>query len=900
MILDRLTKAVPAFARARDSLVARLVGSFLTVSILTVVFVAVVSFFEARRALRSAVADRLSAVAVAKEDEINRWVETERDLIVFIAESAELTKDLKRMSTPESAAARERIETVLRSAIGPHGRLEELYLMSPEGGEVVASTHALRLGVYHVSDLFYTRGKRETFIQNVYTSPLTGRPAMTIASPVTDDTGETIAVLAGDLDLAYADRLMEDRTGLSATGAAYLVSTFNDFVSSERFGREQFGRGVFSEAINEALSGASGVGVYTNYAGTPVIGAYRWNPARDLALIVELDQAEAFAPARRLVLTILGIGLVSALMLAGGVVVLARQIARPILSLTRAATAVADGDFTTTAPVMTSDEVGVLARAFNEMTARLRQLYADLRDNVDTVGKTVVALEKSQQLLQSIIDNSTTLIAVTDPDGRFLLLNKSFERLAGVSQERATGRSPRDLLPPKAAEQYLDAVETAWLERRVVERELSFQLDHEERSFILVAFPLGASDEDVYGVGVVATDLTDIKRAQHEHEHLEAQVQHAQKLESLGLMAGGIAHDFNNILTSLLGNTELALTHLEPDSRPAVYLGRVVTATKQAANLTNQMLAYAGKASFHQEILDLNTLVYELTQLVEASIPKKITFETELAVKPVMIKANHAQLTQLVINLVANAAEAIGENDGQVTVRTRRVEGEPATVQLAVSDTGRGMDRTTRERIFDPFFSTKGAGRGLGLAAVRGIVKSAAGELLVNTTPGQGSTFEVNFPAALAEQVEATSARAAETPEPGSGKILVVDDEHAVRTIARDLLESSGFTVLEAKNGVEAIDVYRARRSEIDVVLLDMTMPGMSGADALREIRKLESDARVILTSGYDGQDTVAQREELTGVAFLQKPYRARTLLSKIAHVLEDMDRTAVPGELPH
>lgn len=869
---------------------ARLVGSFLTVSVLTVVFVAVVAFFEARHALREAIVVRLETVALEQERELNRWVDLQRDLIVFLSQLPQLREDAELLTAHSSEDARERITALLVSAVGSRSDLAELALLSSVGGEVLAATTDDNLGGYRASELFYASGKRGTFVQNVYTSPVTGRPAITIATPVKDDSGRTIAVVAGDLDLAYIDQLTADRAGLGRTGEAYLVSPFNDFVSSARFGREEFRRGVFSPGIDAALAGNAGVGVYENYAGTPVIGAYRWNAARELALVVETGQAEAFAPARRLVVTILGIGLVSALMLAGGVYLIARQIARPILEITKAATAVADGDFTTVAPVLTSDEVGVLAGAFNDMTARLRRLYADLNTHVQTTTRSVVELEKSQNLLKAIIDNSTTIIAVTDPDDRYLLLNKSFELLLGVSQAEALGQTPHAFLSADVAEAYLKTTRTAWAERRVVERELTFGTGKLARTYFLVAFPLGAQPDEPYGTGVVGTDLTDVKRAQLAHQHLEAQVQHAQKLESLGLMAGGIAHDFNNILTSLLGNTELAL-HLTGDtSRATPYLERVVTATRQASNLTHQMLAYAGKASFHQEKLELNEVVDEMAQLVRASIPKKIEFCSELTSRPTVIKANRAQVSQLVMNLITNAAEAIGNQAGSVIVRTNRNDAT-STVWLVVSDTGAGMVERTRKRIFDPFFSTKGPGRGLGLAAVQGIVKSASGELTVTSARGEGSIFEVRFPAASAPSREKPDAsallNAAGETHVDRGKVLVVDDEPMVRAMAKDLLETAGFVVVETSTGEEAVQVFRSHAHRFEAILLDMTMPGMGGADALREIRAIDPEARVILTSGYDEQDTVAASSEMKGVAFLQKPYRAHTLFTKISSVVE-------------
>jgi len=300
------------------------------------------------------------------------------------------------------------------------------------------------------------------------------------------------------------------------------------------------------------------------------------------------------------------------------------------------------------------------------------------------------------------------------------------------------------------------------------------------------------------------------------------------------------------------------------------------------------MLAYAGKSSLRQETFDLNALLDEMTDLVKASVSKTITFRAELLAQPALIRANRAQIGQLVMNLITNAAEAVSDGPGSVLVatRNRRDDGRD-WVGLNVKDTGRGMDAKTLARIFDPFYSTKGPGRGLGLAAVQGIVRSAAGELSVESAPGEGSTFEVVFPSARESMSVSPALAAAEDGFSGSGTLLVVDDEPLVRNVARVLLESAGFDVVEAANGVEAVDLYRARAAEIRAVLLDVTMPGLGGVEALQRIREVDPGARVILSSGYDQRDTLAHLERDQGVEFLQKPYRARTLLKKLRTVLE-------------
>jgi PAS domain S-box-containing protein len=900
--------------RKRRSLLAHLVGSFLTVSILTVLFVALAAFIEARSALREALSRSLMGAAIQMEAELNRSVELQREVIALLSEvpviengAASLAAARGRARAPslEVVRARDRVELLLRSAAKSPGEFEEISILSPVAGEVLASTDALRRGDYHVNELFYTRGKEGTFVENVYTSPVTGRPVLTIATPIRDEGGTTVGVLAGHMSLALFDRLSADRVGLGATGEAYLISSFNDFVSSERFGRDRFRRGVFSAGIDAALRGKSGVGLYDNYAGRPVIGAYRWNAERELALVVEMPQVEAFEPARRLVKTILGIGIGSSVLLALVVFFLARRIANPILAVARAATAVAGGDFEARAPVLTSDEVGILARSFNEMAERLRTLYRGLNQQVEATTKALVALDGSRGLLQSILDNSSTPIAVIDGEERFLLLNRSFESLVRVPPERAAIERAGELLPAPFASVVLPTVRTVLKEQRVVERELELDVDGEPRTYFIVFFPLRGELVHSPGVGMVATDLTERKKASEAQKLLEAQVLHAQKLESLGLMAGGIAHDFNNILTTIGGNTELALRELSEGARARGHLMNALTATRQAAVLTGQMLACAGKPSFDQEPVDLNALIREMEPLFLASMSKKIVLEITLSPEPAVVRANRAQLTQLLLNLATNAAEAIGGEPGTVRIATAvaagerepRMRGEDGNVdrvELAVADSGSGMDEGTRARIFDPFFSTKGPGRGLGLAAARGIVRSASGDLSLTSSPSEGTRFVVRFPKATFEDEPAAIETGLVGVVDRDATILLVEDESLVRAVARQFLEMGGYRVLEATNGIEAVELYRVHRDEIAAVVMDLTMPGMNGRDALQEIRALDPAVKAILTSGYVRSDSGdgSAREELGDV--LQKPYRASTLLGRVARVLRGGARASL------
>lgn len=389
----------------RTSLMARLVGYFLLLSLVTVGLVSFSAYWRARQALERSVFENLNASASFKEGELNRWVTDQAKDVSLMATSPYLvTTSQTLFSLPETDPAfrqqHQSLLAYLQQVVTARQDWQEVLLLTADGGQIRLSTIPDFEGQYRVSDRFFVEGKQGLFIQTVYPSPITAKPTMTISYPLTTEEGAVFGVLAVNLNLDRMDEIIQDRTGLGETGETYLVDQFNVFISSQRFGRDDYPRGVHTEGINAALAGESGSGMYTNYAGVPVIGVYRWVDAQNLALMAEIHQQEAFAPARRLATTITLVGFTSAGILAGGVFLLARQIAKPILALTDAATRVAGGDLTPTAPVLTDDEVGVLARSFNQMTRELRRSRQRLEDYNRTLEANVEA--RTQELSQTL------------------------------------------------------------------------------------------------------------------------------------------------------------------------------------------------------------------------------------------------------------------------------------------------------------------------------------------------------------------------------------------------------------------------------------------------------------------------------------------------------------------
>lgn len=405
-------------------------------------------------------------------------------------------------------------------------------------------------------------------------------------------------------------------------------------------------------------------------------------------------------------------------------------------------------------------------------------------------------------------------------------------------------------------------------------------------------------------VGLIWRHLAGRNRAERERKYLEAQIQHVQKLESLGVLAGGIAHDFNNLLMPILGNVDLVLKDLPAERPQRARLERLRDAGRRLAELSNQLLAYSGKGAFVLRAIDLSELVEEMTQLLSISISKKAVLQYELSEELPAVEADASQLGQVVMNLVTNASDALADEAGVIDVRTGVMQADRAYlakahrfgdcpegryVYLEVSDSGCGMEAATQQRVFDPFFSTKVAGRGLGLAVLLGIVRGHQGAICLESEPGRGTSFRILFP--CTERVaEPISRKPASTQEwHSTGTVLVVDDDCDVRELSEIMLRGFGFEVISAQDGRQGVETFRKHADEIQVVLLDLTMPGMSGEEALRDIQGIQPDQQVVLMSGYN-EEFVASRFTGRIAGFLQKPFTSEDLGETFRSLLQAPD----------
>jgi PAS domain S-box-containing protein len=521
-----------------------------------------------------------------------------------------------------------------------------------------------------------------------------------------------------------------------------------------------------------------------------------------------------------------------------------------------------------------------------------------IHEDITAAAEAEDALRRSEARFRALCDNTTDSLfwIGVDEDGSFRVegVNPAQERVLGLKNEDIAGKRLQDFLPAVLAEPILAHY------RRCIEAagpmfyEETAELRGESQTFETLLVPILDTQGRVYRIIGSSRDITQTRRA-------EEAVRQAQKLESLGILAGGIAHDFNNLLTAMLGNLNLAQLHSSPESPSLPYLENVEKILLRASDLTKQMLAYSGRGRFEVAPHELNAVVHEMTHLLNVSRSKKIALRYDLASGLPLFEADAAQIQQVVLNLVTNASEAIGEGEGVIRISTRQEELEAKVIPsrfpgqnlapglcvvLEVSDNGCGMGPEVIAKIFDPFFTTKRSGRGLGLSAMLGILRGHRAGIRIASAPGQGSTFTVYFPArADAPLLEPGKAPAIQGGR-CQGRILLVDDEEVVRDSTGAMLRSLGLEVLQAVDGLDAIAKFQEQKGRIDLVLMDLTMPHLDGREAFVRLRALQPDLRVILFSGFSEGESLRDALGEGLAAFIQKPFDLAALKRTIHGVL--------------
>ena len=588
---------------------------------------------------------------------------------------------------------------------------------------------------------------------------------------------------------------------------------------------------------------------------------------------------------RRTAQVLAATGLVSLLLATLLGLLVTRSITRPLASLDLGARALARGHFGHQISVIGNDELAQLARVFNRTTRELDSLYGKVR--------------LSEAYFRSLIEHASDLIVILNRTGQLVYASPSSSRVLGYTPGQLLGQPLGDLVHPEEAVFAGQFVANEPPEAGAT-RPFALRFRHRDGGFrVLEGLATNLlSDPAVAGIVINARDVSERHQAEQTLRERDEQLRRAQKLEAIGRLAGGVAHDFNNSLTVINGYSELLLNALDAGGPLHGYARNVRDAGEHAADLTRQLLAFGRKQMLRPAVLDLNAIVRDTERILRRVIGEDIALIATLDPALGGVAADPHQLHQVLMNLCVNARDAM-EHGGTLTIATgnRLIDaplpcaGDHAPpgryVTLTVSDTGYGMEEATQQRVFEPFFTTKelGKGTGLGLAMVYGIVRQSGGHIAVESAVGQGTTFWIYLP--QVEQPAAADAIAGSAPSLGGTEtILLVEDETAVRELGVTLLRSYGYEVIEAANADEALRLYASRAAPIHLLLTDVVMPGLNGVELSKRLRALDPQLKVLFVSGYADSIMLRHGTPDSGVNFVQKPYRAALLASKIREVL--------------
>ncbi len=916
----------------KKSLLLQLVSYFSILSTVTVSIVAFSAYVRSRDALQVSVIDRLKVATSLKEYQLNEWVSNQRKDIILLTQLPNIREELINLltnapKTPESVAAYARLNKFLDEVISTKPNLSSV-IATTNGGFVVFSSEGENLvGKFRpLGDptTFFTLQSANTVVPNFYLSPATGKAQITFATPVFDREDIRMGAVSVNLALQDIDNLIRERTGLGKTSATYLVGRAGKrsvFISREDSKNKNEPKGdgktnnqpekkeiieVRSEGINLALAKQDGFGLYNNYAGVPVVGVFRWSTSQNLAILAEINQDEAFEPANRLARDILLIGLSSAGILLVAVYLLARRITQPILVIADAANEVSGGNLNAQAPILTKDEIGILALAFNQMTMQLKTSGEQLADYSRTLEQKV---EQRTSEIKAIIDNMVDGLLVVDGDNRITQFNPAIAGMFGVSRGA--------IAKAEIYSEIFNAEEIASLVKSTRENPKQVFSDEfplpDRRTGKAVATSIfkevdileeSSLAENYLGTVIIIRDIT----AEKEVDRMKTD------------FISTVSHELRTPLTSVLGFAKLIQKKLDESIFPLIQsddkkvnrsirqvsenIEIIVSEGTRLTKLINEVLDVAkieaGKMNWNMQSLPITEIIDRAFAATSALFDQKgLVPIKEIGEDLPKIHGDKDRLIQVVINLISNAVKFTDE--GNVICRVKQ---DKELIMVSIIDQGVGISESDQPKVFEKFkqvgdtLTDKPKGTGLGLPISKEIVAHHGGRIWVESEIGKGSIFSFTLPITkeneqlpsidfnmLIEQlekrgvanghVESNQENAINFPK----KILVVDDDSSIRNLLRQELETKGYIVSEAVNGQEAI--AKVRESRPDLITLDILMEGLNGYDvaAILKSDPATLDIPIIIISVLDDK---SKKRHLGVDSYMTKPLDIPILMREV------------------
>ncbi len=928
----------------KKRLLLQLVGYFSVLSIVTVLLVAVSANSRSRDVLKRSLFDRLNVATSLKESEVNQWIDNQRRDVILMTQLPDLIGNsevtfTKDRESPEYRSAIESLRKFMADISTVKPNMRQISILTNNGITVV-STDRQKEGKYQPlgnTTTYFTRDQSRVIVPNFYTSSITGKAAMTFAAPISNKAGDRIGVVAVDLDLKGVDDIIRERTGLGISGETYLVgrlSSRNILISGAGTDNQELAKNIQSDGIAAAAQGKDGEGLYRNYNNVPVLGGYIWIDNLDLALIGEISQAEAFEPADRLARDILLIGLSSAGILLTAVYLIARRISQPILAIADAANQVSGGNLNSQAPVLTEDEIGILAIAFNQMTAQLKNSGEQLADYSRTLEQKV---EQRTSEIKAIIDNMVDGLVVVDGEDRITQFNPALAGMIGISSKAiAKAESYGEIF--KGGEITNLVASTRENPKQVFSAEFALpdrRIGKAVATSIFREVDEGAWFGDVVRSGNVAETST-----VNEVERLESSQLRMNYLGTVILIRditaekevdrmktdfiSTVSHELRTPLTSVLGFAKLIQKKLDESIFPLIQsddkkvkrsvrqvsenIEIIVSEGTRLTKLINEVLDVAkieaGKMQWNMDSLAITEVIDRAFSATSALFEQKgLEPVREIASDLPNVYGDKDRLIQVVINLISNAVKFTDR--GCITCRVALVD---QSIMVSVVDQGVGISESDQPKVFEKFkqvgdtLTDKPQGTGLGLPISKEIIEHHGGKIWVDSELKKGSTFSFTLPIettndkttnqipsinfdVLIDQLKkrVIPDRQSDNQNASPKNILVIDDDPSIRSLLRQELEAKGYVVQEAHNGQEAITKVREIRP--DLITLDVIMQGINGYDVASILKSDPAtlDIPIIIVSVLDDKN---QGMHLWIDSYVTKPLDIAVLMREVELLL--------------